>query len=61
MKKALEYMGDEAMEYTFDNRCSDCKYIKDGKCTHPYSIYCQNCELWTPKWVDDTRKEDERK
>ena len=22
------------MEYTFDNRCSDCKYFKDGKCTH---------------------------
>lgn len=37
------------MEYTFDNRCSDCKYDKDGKCTHEHAMYCQHCELWTPK------------
>ncbi len=49
----------KAMEYTFDNRCSNCKYFKDGKCTHPHSMYCQHCELWTPKWFEKMRKEDE--
>lgn len=52
---------DKRMEYTFDKRCSDCKYFKDGKCIHPHSMYCQHCELWTPNWYKDMRKEDEWK
>lgn len=51
----------KAMEYTFDNRCANCKYFKDEKCTHPRSMYCQHCELWTPKWFEKMRKEDDWK
>ena len=46
------------MKYTFDKRCSDCKFFKDGKCTHPHSMYCHHCEFWAPKWFYDMRKKD---
>ena len=35
--------------WTLKKECEDCKYCIDGKCTHPHSMYCEHCELWTPK------------
>lgn len=37
------------MYWTFNKECTDCKYYVDGKCTHPYAMYCNHCELWTLK------------
>ena len=37
------------MNWTFKPECSDCKYCEDAQCTHPYYMYCENCELWAPK------------
>ena len=37
------------MHLLFYENCTGCKYDVDGKCTHPYSMYCEHCELWTPK------------
>ena len=36
------------MEITFKQECSDCKYYAHGWCFHPYSIYCEHSEYWTP-------------
>lgn len=37
------------MMWTFNKVCSDCKYCVDSICTHPNGMYCEHCELWTPK------------
>lgn len=45
---------------TFDKGCSDCEYYKNGQCTHPHQMYCQNCSLWTPNWYEPpTQKGDD--
>lgn len=41
------------MCWTFRKECSDCKYHVEGKCNHPHSMYCEHCELWTPKEGDN--------
>ena len=40
------------MNWAFKRECSDCKYYNNGECTHPHYMYCEHCELWTPKWHD---------
>jgi hypothetical protein len=41
------------MNWTFKPECSDCKYCEDAQCTHPHYMYCEHCELWTPKENDN--------
>ncbi len=58
---AVKIVRGEGMSYyTFNKECSDCKYYKNGKCTHEHADYCQHCELWTPNWFNTTHKETER-
>lgn len=42
----------QVMNWAFKQECSDCKYYNSGECTHPHYMYCEHCELWTPKWHD---------
>ena len=41
------------MNWVFRSECCDCKYYEDAQCIHPYSTYCEHCELWTPKENDN--------
>ena len=41
------------MCWTFKQECLDCKYDESGICTHPYYMYCEHSELWTPKWFEE--------
>lgn len=45
------------MNWAFKQECSDCKYYNSGsgECTHPHYMYCEHCELWTPKWNNDCK------
>lgn len=34
--------------FKFPLGCYDCKYFKEGNCTHPNASYCTNGQLWWP-------------
>ena len=47
--RKIGWRGRDNVNWTFKKECSDCKYYKDGQCTHPCCMYCEHCELWAPE------------
>lgn len=33
-----------------NDQCEDCRYYINNNCTHPHSVHCEHCELWSSKW-----------
>lgn len=50
LKETIAYTKEKHSKPSDNGKCEDCKYYIDNKCTHPYSMHCKHCELWTPKW-----------
>lgn len=52
LKETIAYTKEKHSKPIDKNKCEDCKYYINNKCTHPYSTCCKHCELWTPKWFE---------